>query len=403
MMYTMRVRTRHLTAGIVIAVIIASLGIGTWNASRPVPAIAAALGTLPASTPSLELAWPTQGVAAVGAVDFGVLATSGEQTPRPIASIAKAITALAVLERAPLQLGEQGAVYTITDADVARFHAYVAKDGSVTPVAAGTQLNQYQALQTLLLPSSNNMADSLATWVFGSLEAYFGHANEMVKRLGMTHTTVGGDASGFSPATVSTPQDLIRLGESVLKHPVLAQIVGQTAADLPMAGSVRNTNALLGIDGVIGIKTGTSDEAGGCLLSAATYELEGGKTITVIAAILGSPDRSAVLASTPPLLVSTHNHFSYETLLRKGAIIGTYALPWGATVTAVADKSLSLIRWEGDRLTTKATLNRVDRELPQGAKLGTLKLASGKAARTSDVVAKTAVPGPSLWWRATRH
>lgn len=399
----MKLPARRLIAGSIALVIVAGVSLGAWNASRPVAAVAATVGTLPKQSSSLQLAWPAQGVSAVGAVGFGTLATYGDATPRPIASISKAITALAVLEKAPLQLGEQGALYTISEADVARFHGYVAQDGSVTPVTNGTQLTQYQALQTLLIPSSNNMADSLATWVFGSLDAYFVYANQMVTRLGMTHTTVGGDASGLSPITVSTPSDLITLGETLLKQPVLAQIVSQTSASLPMAGLVFNTNTLLGTDGVIGIKTGTSDEAGGCLLSAAKYELQGGKTVTIIAVILGAPDRPAVRTATSPLLRSASEHFAYETPLRAGEIIATYALPWGAAATAVAQKSLSAVIWKGDALTSRATLTPISKGIAPNTKLGTVQLTIGDTVHTTDVITKTAVPGPSLWWRATRH
>lgn len=399
----MRTQANRITAGVICALLLTATGMGTWNAHRVVPAATPTIGTLskPAAVPALD--WPAQGVAAIGAQGFGVLATHGDQTARPIASISKVITSLAVLEKSPLQLGEQGPLYTVTQADVARYNDYVARDGSVALVAVGEQISEYKALQAMLLPSANNVADSLAVWVFGSLENYHAYANQMVQRLGMTHTTVGGDASGMLPITTSTPADLVKLGETALGNQVIAQIVAQPTAELPVAGTVYNTNLLLGQEGVIGIKTGTSDEAGGCLLSAATHEVTKGKTVTVISAVLGAPDRPAVRAAAAALLDSAKTNFTYETPISSGQLIATYSLPWGATATAVADSSVAFIRWNGDPIQSAPKLDTIARGMPKGAKLGTLTVSSGTARYTATVITRQAVAGPSLWWRATRR
>jgi len=56
----------------------------------------------------ISLQWPTSGQAAIGAKGYGLLANNGAQTPVPTASIAKLITALAVLKVKPLAASEQG-------------------------------------------------------------------------------------------------------------------------------------------------------------------------------------------------------------------------------------------------------------------------------------------------------
>jgi D-alanyl-D-alanine carboxypeptidase (penicillin-binding protein 5/6) len=399
----MSVRKGRVVADIVTIVFVATLGFGIWHGLKPVQGVAPQVSTLAARSASLEITWPTQGYAAIGASGYGVLATKGDQAARPIASISKLITALTVLKAQPLTLGEPGPTYTIADADVASFNDYLARGGTVTPVTAGMQITKYQTLQAILLPSANNMADSLAIWTFGSIENYLIAANALVKELGMTKTTVGGDASGLSPATISTPADLILLGQAVLTQPVLAQIVAQASADLPVAGTVRNSNVLLGSNGVIGIKTGTSDEAGGCLLSAATYELANGKTVTVIAAVLGAPDKTVAFTGTPQLLSSASDNFSYDTPVRAGEIIDTYDLPWGGSVTAVAKKTVSFIRWNGVPLQTAAKMNKINSGMAKGSKLGTITIRSGEFLYAADVVTKENVRGPAWWWRAIRH
>jgi D-alanyl-D-alanine carboxypeptidase (penicillin-binding protein 5/6) len=399
----MSVRKGRLVADIITVVFVVVLGLGTLNTSKPIQGVAPQVGALAARSATENITWPAQGYAAVGASGYGVLATKSEQTPRPIASISKLITALTVLKQTPLKLGESGPVHTIADTDVARFNDYVARGGTVVPVAMGEQITTYQALQAMLLPSANNIADSLAVWTFGSMEDYHVAANAVVRQLGMKNTTVGGDASGLSPVTISTPSDLVLLGEVALKQPVLAQIVAQTSADLPVAGTVKNSNALLGSNGVIGIKTGTSDEAGGCLLSAATYELATGKTVTVIAAIIGAPNRPVAFAGTPQLLSSVSDNFTYDTPVRKGEIIGSYNLPWGGSVTAIAKKTVSFVRWNGVALSTTAKLNKIDKGLAKGSKLGTVTIKNGDNAYATDVIAKEAVHAPPVWWRALRH
>jgi D-alanyl-D-alanine carboxypeptidase (penicillin-binding protein 5/6) len=60
------------------------------------------------------------------------------------------------------------------------------------------------------------------------------------------------------------------------------------AAVVPEAGLVRNYNTLLGQDGVVGLKTGSTQAAGGCVLLAAWHQVSGRKAM-IVAATLGQP------------------------------------------------------------------------------------------------------------------
>ncbi|MFM1723024.1 D-alanyl-D-alanine carboxypeptidase [Rhodococcus sp. PAM 2766] len=189
--------------------------------------------------------------------------------PRPTASTAKIITALAVLDRKPLAPGEDGPMLTMTEADADLYRDYADRGGSAVAVGAGQELSEYEMLVGMLLPSANNLADTLAVWAFGSLDEYRTAATELVRSLGMTSTTVGTDASGFSPSTTSTARDLTLLAAAAVRHPVVAEIVARDRAVLSGVGAVYNTNSLLGRPGVVGLKTGTTTEAGGVFLFAA--------------------------------------------------------------------------------------------------------------------------------------
>jgi D-alanyl-D-alanine carboxypeptidase (penicillin-binding protein 5/6) len=392
---------RRRVFGIVVCLLILAAII---NYARPIPAIAARhIPPTLAVTTTIPLSWPTSGEATIGAVGYGVLSSEGTQTPQPTASVAKLITALAVLQKYPVTLNDPGPTITLTAADVALYQQYVAEDGSAVAVQAGEQINEYQVLQAMMLPSANNMADSLAIWAFGSLSAYATYANQLVTTLGLTQTHVGSDASGFLPDTTSTSQDLVRLGIDVLKNPVLAQIVDQRSAIIPVAGTIYNVNSLLDSDGIVGIKTGNSDQAGGVYLFAAQDPLDSTHSVTIVGAVEGLADLKSALSSAIPLLTSAKQNVSLSTILRADQVVGVYETPWKTTVNAVAQTDLQSIAWNG--LTPKPTLD-LEHIKPNKAAdtvVGHATMSSGSGTASTAIVLKNSLPAAPVLWRLTRH
>ena len=167
------------------------------------------------------------------------------------------MTAYLVLRDHPLRLGEDGPTITLTDADVADTDRRRRQRESVVSVAAGEQLTERQALQALLLPSANNIAAVLARWDAGSADRFVARMNAAARSLGMTHTRYT-DPSGYDDATVSTAADQVRIVDRAMRLPVFASIVATPSATLPVAGTVHNTNTLLGHNGFVGVKTGST-------------------------------------------------------------------------------------------------------------------------------------------------
>lgn len=254
---------------------------------------------------NLQIAWPANVNAAVGTATDGVLAQSStHETPHSTASMAKVITALAVLQRQPLDTDQSGPTYTLTAHDVAIYRQYVQQDGSVLPVYQGMQLTEYQMLQAMLIASADNIADTLAERVFGSQDAYVAYAQAMVQSMGLGQTTIA-DASGYDPNTVSTPSNLVTVGIAAINNPVIAQIVAQPAARIPGVGTIKNTNQLLGTDGVVGIKTGTTDSAGKCLLFASQYySTKNNKQTTIVGVIMSDSNEANLVNDSATLLHS---------------------------------------------------------------------------------------------------
>ena len=155
------------------------------------------------------------------------------------------------------------------------------------PVVAGERLTERQALEALLLPSADNMAWILARWDAGRQEAFVARMNSTADRLGMTGTSYT-DPSGLDSSTTSTAADQVRLGRAAMQVPALAAITAMSTAVVPVAGVVRNYNTLLGQDGIVGLKTGSTQAAGGCVLVAAWHKAGTHNTL-IVAATFGQP------------------------------------------------------------------------------------------------------------------
>ena len=237
--------------------------------------------------------WPEAGQAAVR-VGQSPVQVGPNQHEAAIASVAKVMTAYLVLRDHPLSPGEDGPTITLSDDDVADTDHRQGQEESVVSIAAGEQLTELQALQALLLPSANNIAAVLARWDAGSTDRFVARMNATARSLGMTRTRYT-DPSGYDDATVSTAADQLRLVERAMRLPVFASIVAMPSATLPVAGTVHNTNILLGHNGFVGVKTGSTAAAGGCFAFRAIRWIHG-KPTTITGVVLGQPGHDRIVA-----------------------------------------------------------------------------------------------------------
>lgn len=365
--------------------------------SEPVLQPVSALGAFVSPTP-VSLPWPAYGQSAVGAVGYGILDSSGDQKALPTASVAKVMTALAVLQKHPLKRGEQGPALKLTQHDVDYYNDYVAEDGSVVPVNVGERISEYQALEAMLLPSANNMALTLAVWAYGSETAYTNYANSYAEQIGMTNTHFA-DASGFSPATVSTAADLVRLGATALGNPVIAEIVAKPSAVIPVAGTIGNVNNLLGQDGINGIKTGNTDQAGGVFLASASYTV-GSHKLTAVTAIMGASKLKQAMNDSLPLLSATQSNFTEQTLVKAGDVVGYYNTPWHTSVNIIATKDAKTLGWKADK--PKTDFKPLPLQVPAqaGQTVGEFIINPGTTGATVvPVVTSQSVSAPGWQWR----
>jgi len=366
---------------------------------RPLPAPELTL-TIPLEIPSEQtvLALPSYGQSAIAAKGYGILETKGEQTQLSTASIAKVITALCVLERKPLKLGEKGPLITMTRSDTRYYHDEIEHNGSRVQVYEGMKMSEYQAIQALMIPSANNIANTLAIWAFGSLDAYREYANNYVMRQGLVNTRIGPDASGYDPGTVSSASDLVRLGLLAESNPVLIEIAKQSEAIFPMEGRLTNYNSILGKNGIDGLKTGNNDQNPGAFLMTGSF-LVGSKKIQYSGAVMGADSLPVALASSNTLAASLQPHFENRAIVTTGAKVGTYETAWGVSGDLVAKQKAELVRWKGD--TVKVELQKLekatDRTYPTH-----LTIVSRGQTLSVPVRATQEAAGPSIAWRLTR-
>ncbi|MEW2632833.1 serine hydrolase [Streptomyces sp. NPDC048389] len=322
----------------------------------------------------LELPWPSEGQGAVEVVGVGSLGSYGAQKPAPIASVAKTMTAYVILRDHPLKGKQVGPKITV---DKTAEEESKAKSESTAPIKEGQQFTEKQMLQLLMIPSGNNAARLLARWDAGSVEAFVKKMNDAAKDLGMTNSTYT-DPSGLKSSTVSTPLDQIKLGKAVMENDVFREIVNMTQAEIPgIDGKIRNNNdrALL-MDGVGGIKTGSSTPAGGNLLWSANALVDG-EIRRIIGMVMGAKDAPQLwqklelaidysIALIPP----AQEAVTSATVVKKGDVVGHVDDGLGGRTPVVATKDLKAVGWSG--LDVKIEIAQNGKAVPHSARAGTV-------------------------------
>lgn len=236
-----------------------------------------------------SIPWPDYGSSAYAVPKSKLFALSDDSESVPIASLTKVITALAVLDKHPLEPGDQGPMITLTEEDIELYDKYVSMGGVVVPVEVDAQISLHQALQASMMMSANNITDTMVNSVFGSIDEYVAYANNMLRAMELYDTVVA-DASGFSPNSVSTAKNMTIIGHTYMQNPVLREIAMQQEAVIPVAGVIQNYNSFANEDGAIGVKIGWTDEAKRTYMAADIDYGNGSIEGISIAVVLGAED-----------------------------------------------------------------------------------------------------------------
>ena len=248
--------------------------LAAWTTAAGQPAARTQAGrTLAARTASRPHHVEARGADLMNAGDGRRLWSRKLNRRRPMGSITKVMTALIVI-----RAGHLGRHIRISGAIPAYMRRH--RDASSAGLRAGDVLTVRQLLNAMLLPSGCDAALALAKAYGPGRRAFVGEMNATAQRLGMLRTRFSnfdGLPLPTEHSTYSTPRDLVTLGRAAMKLAAFRRIVHHPSRRLVATAAHhayfwRNTNLLLrSYPGAIGIKTGSTDAAGYCLLFEAAY------------------------------------------------------------------------------------------------------------------------------------
>ena len=206
-----------------------------------------------------------------------VVAGKNEKLRFAPASTAKIMTSTIVIENYPLDR-----ILTAKGLDEV--------EGSKMGLFENENITVANLLYGLMLPSGNDAAHVLAQNFPGGQSAFVNKMNEKASVLQLYNTRFF-DPAGYSDDNYTTAFDLARLAAYAMQNPTFAKVVGTRNITVwdslgKIEHKLENLNELLGQNGVTGIKTGFTDEAGGVLVTSIN---KNDKTYIIV--VLNTPDR----------------------------------------------------------------------------------------------------------------
>ena len=232
--------------------------------------------------------------------NFNILYEKNSHEKRSIASITKIMTVLLIMEDI-----ESGKI-SLTDTVTASAHA-ASMGGSDIWLEEGEQMSLDDMLKATLVASANDAAVALAEYTEGSEEAFVKRMNTRAKELGMKDTVFKNCNGLDEEGHLSSAYDVALMSAELIKH---TKVFDDTSIwlDFLRDGKTQivNTNKLLkSYNGITGLKTGTTDDAGSCI--SATAKRDG---LFLIAVVLGSDSGTDRFKDASILLDYGFNNYS---------------------------------------------------------------------------------------------
>ena len=406
-----RRRGRVIAAGVVLALFAGAIGtylpltllapVAATPASFAEPVVevpaAVAFPIMPALATAVSVTGADEFPATAG-VD-GILNATGGNEPRPIASISKVITALVILAAKPLEAGQAGPTLNFGKAENDTYDKYYVLGATIAPMKIGSSMSQHDALAMMLMVSASNYAEVTSTWALGSQANVRSATKKWLADNGLTGTTMV-EPTGIDPRNTSTPTDLIKIARLAMANPVVAEIVGTETAQLGSLGVQANRNGVLGVDGINGIKTGTLDEAGSCLLFSAITDVGLDAPVTIVGVVLGSANSGSAGDTARTMIATIRSGFHKVPLVGSGDQLGEYFTPWKDSAQIVAGGGATVLTWSDTPITVASTIDTVG-VAKDGKKVGSITFTAGARTETVPIELKGAINGPGGWWRVT--
>lgn len=375
--------------------------VGPASASMTAPTASAGAKAQLVMPPTGESAISVAGADAyLGASASGVLAASGGDSPLPMASISKLVTALVVLSAKPLSSAtDPGPTLTFDKADHALYDKYYVLNATIAAMPTGSSMSEHDALEAMLVVSACNYAEAVSDWAFGSQTAFLSATRKWLASNGLSHTVMI-ESTGINARNVSTPSDLIALGKLAIANPAIAEIVGMKSLDIPFLQGMANTNDMLGTQGIDGIKTGTLGDTADLLFSAQLPVTGVAKPLTVVGVVLGGAGHDSLDLDVEHLLTSLTAGFHEVDVATSEQPLGSYTTRWGSSAKVVLGSSAQLATWSDTPVTVKLVSTGL-KTGKSGEQVGTVRYTAGPASVTVPVLLQGSIAPPTAWWRLT--
>ena len=338
------------------------------------------------------------------------------------ASTTKVMTALLVMEA--LEEGTLTAQTPVTAGET-RMQGIPSGNGYVTAnLKLGEVLTVEQLLYCLLIPSAADAANVLAVAVDGTIEDFVDHMNRKAGELGCQNTHFTNTSGVHNEDHYSTAYDLALILNAALEYDLFRTIIKTAVYTVPATNlseprEFYNTNALLSnwhymgyvYDKAIGVKTGTTPEAGRCLVSAA---VDGDEYL--IAVILGAEpavreDGSTDLkqfSESTALLKWGFRNFQRTTISQEDTPVAAVNVTLSQDANQVLVKPVGTLErtlpvdmdLEAIEPTISLFQDTVEAPVKEGQVMGTMTLTyDGEVFGTLDLVATTSVDRSELLYR----
>ncbi|WP_144060975.1 D-alanyl-D-alanine carboxypeptidase family protein [Agrococcus pavilionensis] len=391
-----------LLRSLLVVALVAAVALAAAVLVAPAPAVAGEpVEAAPAELPAAQVAWPEAARAAgygVVGIDGGpdVWEAWGSEDAHPMASVAKLVTVLVVLDAHPIEGDSRGAVITLDADDVAAQARAVRENAPIAPVFDGMQVTQRDLVEWSLVDSAGNAIWSLANWAFGDMDGFAAAAAAWTDRHGFDDTVLA-DPAGLDARSVSSAPDLTRIALMAVADPVVLATIQLESVRIPGIGIAPNTNRILGQHDIDGGKTGTLKVWGRNLFVTATREVDGEQR-RVVGIVMGTIAADETDAAMIGLLESLWPSFATRTIVEPGTVVAEYRAPWGASTRAVATAPLDAHVFADDAPGWSATVEPIEAgAVPQP--VGEVRLERGDTVapvRTASLLAP-----PDAWWRIT--
>jgi D-alanyl-D-alanine carboxypeptidase (penicillin-binding protein 5/6) len=330
----------------------------------------------------------------MNAANGEILASRNARVPVPIASITKLMTVIVALDR-------------LRPDDVVTVTGSAAEVGeSRIPLYRGQRISVRDLLAGALIQSANNAADALAAAAAGgNVPLFVSWMNARARKLGLRETHFVRPDGLDAPGHVSSARDVAVLARVAMHRRIVRELVRARSDEIEDgAFAVHTWNDLLGVfPGLIGVKTGHTNDAGWCEVAAARRN-----GYTIYAVILGSPTRAQRNDDLARLLSWGVAQYRTLTLVAKQPYAWA-AAPYGRRrVALVARRPLVHVVRVGRPLVTRIVApTAVALPVAKGERLGRIEIWAGKTRLgVRPLLAARGVPRPGLAgrlrWYGTR-